>query len=212
MRVLVWTGGSTPFANLPAFVAHVKRTYPGITDRGVSQLVKKALDHYDPGVRGRIVTLFGADIMTADLERIPAWPYLSDDQRRRLREHPHDTGERVNEDDPKLSQLELARTLNRASVNRSALISPPGLSQTYVWSDATHWQQEMSDTDAALILSIRGTGRLFRDFEAGGAYAPVRSYDVYPVIARHAGNAADLQDYINDRTRVPHWQGADTKR
>lgn len=210
-RVLVWSGGTNPFANLPAFVAHVKTKYPGISDKGLSQIVKRSLDLYDPGHSRKVVHLFGADILTADLESIPAWPYIAPGEQQRLRDHPHDRGERVDEDNVKVSQLELARSLNRQAVHRSALISPRGLQQTYVWSTATNWQQEVTDHDYDLILATPGQRRLFRDLEVSGPYAPIRSYDVYPVVSRHAGNAGTLNDFIKDRTRTPQWAGTDLK-
>jgi len=178
----------SPFHDLPGFVANVRKANPGITDLGVNQAVKRALDGYNPRHSGRIVHLYGSDIMTAQLDSIPAWPMIGDDEKLRLLEHPVDGGEVI----PPEAEGQVRRMLQeelagkgkdfRRFVNRSVLISPPSLRQTYVWRLSNGWMQEVLDADYDLILSTPFNRRLFRDPDIHGIYQDLRSYDAPGIV------------------------------
>src|SRR5690606_23529615 len=122
-----------PFHDLPATVDKIRNAYPGITDKGVNQAIKRMLAGYNPRTPGRIVHLFGRDILTDDLETIAAWQWVGDGEKRRVQEHPIAGGEMIPDDVTgvlrKMRQEELAGRGReaRAYINRSVLISPPGL-------------------------------------------------------------------------------------
>jgi len=201
----------SPFHDINGFVANIRAAHPGISDKGVDQSIKRALDGYNPRHSGRVVHLFGADIMAATVEDIPAWPYITAGEQQRILDHPMETGERVDDHDGKVSQLELANRLNRESVNRSVLISPRGLQQTYVWRLTTNWIQDVTNDDYNLILSEQGNRRLFRDPEIHGPYVDVRSYANPPVLSRMVtADQRDIDAFMRERTHRPSWSGVDT--
>ena len=208
----------SPFHNIHATVRSIRARFPGITDHGVNQAVKRMLGGYNPRHPGRHVALFGADIMTATLEDLPTWPYLPDGQRRRLMDHPVTGGLVLDDtleadDDPKrqaLAQMEMANRLDRHAVNRSVLISPRGLSQTYVWSLNSGWVQEVTDADYALILKHPFSRSRFRDPDLHGPYENVRSYDGPGVVTQqHIAPAKDADYILRQLKAAPTWQGTD---
>lgn len=206
-----------PFHNLERTIESIKAAYPGITPLGVDQAIKRMLDGYKPRTPGRIVHLYGADIMTADLETIPAWPWMGDGEKRRILDHPITGGETIPDDLTgalrKMRQEELAGRGReaRALINRSVLISPPGLRQSYVWRLTNGWVQEVQDTDYDLILSTPANRRLFRDPDIHGPYQDVRSYaDPGIVRGQHVATSAKEAGYLlGQMKRTPNWQGID---
>lgn len=203
----------SPFHDIEGTVAKLRAQYPGISDKGVNQAVKRMLTGYKARHKGRIVHLFGADIMTANLEGIPAWSWITPAERRRLMEHAIDTGERIPNDVEgpvrRMLQEELAGRLNRKAVNRSVLISPPGLQQTYVWRQSNGWVQEVTDHDYDLILSTPANRRQFRDPDIHGPYIPVRSYDAPGEVVTIARNLREVDYAMRHLTRAPQWSGVD---
>ena len=63
----------SPFHDIEATVAKLRASFPGISDDGVNQAVRRMVYGYKARHNGRVIHLFGADIMTADLTTIPAW-------------------------------------------------------------------------------------------------------------------------------------------
>lgn len=208
-RNLTYHGRKHAFENLASFVAMVKARYPSITPEGINQIVARNVASREARSPSRMVQLLGADIMTADLTTIPAWPFLGPQTQRDIASYPHDTGERVDELDAK-SQVRLVTGLVKEKINRSALISPRGLQQTYVWSDATQWTQEVTDADYDLILRQRSLAAVLRDPErAGGVYVEIRPYDV-PVTTVHPFNdMMEASRFHDDMTSSPHFAGID---
>ena len=200
----------SPFHDIEGFVGRVRAAHTGITDAGVNHVVKRSLDGYNPRHSGRVVHLYGADIMTADLSSIPAWDLITPEEQRRIAEHPMDTGERIDPENVKVSQLELARRLDRRNVNRSVLISPRGLSRSYVWRLSSAWVQEVTDDDYALILSVQGNTRIFRDPDIHGPYTDARSYDAPPTATYITKDQGDVDALMRELTRRPQWSGANT--
>jgi hypothetical protein len=203
----------SPFHDIEGTVAKIRAQHPGITDMGVNQAIKRMLTGYKPRHKGRIVHLFGADILTADLTTIAAWPVMGDWEKRRLSLYPIDTGDRIPDDIEgparRAMQEALATRGDIRNVNRSVLISPPGLSRTYVWRQSNGWMQEVSDDDYALILSTPANRRTFRDPDIYGAYVPVRSYDAPGNVVATARNLRDADYLIRQTQRRPSWSGAD---
>lgn len=204
----------SPFHDIEATVTKIRQANPGITDMGVNQAVKRMLTGYKSRHKGRVIHLFGADIMAADLTTIPAWQWVTPGEQRRVMQYPVDTGERVpnDVDGPvrRMVQEELRGRLNSRAVNRSVLISPPGLQQTYVWRHSNGWIQEVTDDDYALILSTPTNRRLFRDPDIHGAYVPVRSYEAPGEVITVARNLNEVDYAMRQLKSTPHWQGADT--
>lgn len=204
----------SPFHDIEGTVAKIRQANPGITDMGVNQAVKRMLTGYKSRHKGRIFHLFGADIMTADLTTIAAWPMIGEYERRRVSAHPIDAGARIPDDIEgparRAMQEALVSRHDYHNVNRSSLISPPGLSQTYVWRLANDWMQEVADADYALILSTPANRRLFRDPDIYGPYNVVRSYYNGEAQGRQiARNLRDADYLIRQTQRRPSWQGAD---
>jgi len=157
-RNLTYFGRKHAFENLASFVAMVKTRYPSITPEGINQIVARNVANREARSPARMVQLLGGDIMTADLATIPAWPFLGPQTQRDIASYPHATGERVDELDAK-SQVRLVTGLVKEKINRSALISPRGLQQTYVWSDATQWTQRRLRPDPAAAVARGGVAR-----------------------------------------------------
>lgn len=211
MPTLQYTGGGSPFEDIKAFEAKVRKQFPGISDYGVQRAIKRAVARKDPLVKGRFVALFGRDIMTDAIEGIPAWSHLPQSMQRRILAHPTSTGERVTEgEDAKITQLELAGRLDHHSVNRSALISPRGLEQTYVWCMATNWLQEVTPNDYDLIIRQFDLRRLFRDPDRHGLYQDVRSYNEGIVTDTYmARDASDVRQLVRQHSRQQQFGGVD---
>lgn len=213
MPRLSYHGGKNPFVDIHAFTAHAKATYPGITQDGINHLVKLSLDNLRERQRNRVYTLFGADIMCEHPEDLAIWPHLPRSHKERVLAHPLVGGTRVEEyEDHRVAQMELALRLDRRAVNRSVLISPRGLEYTYVWRQSLSWEQEVSQKDYDLLMSVAPVRRLLKDPEIVGPYQPVRSYEA-PVIERHvARDGGDVQALQRQYRRVPTFTGADLKK
>lgn len=210
-RRLEYHGRKHAFENLASFVAMVKARYPSITPEGINQIVARNVANREARSPARMVQLLGADIMTSDLTTIPAWPFLGPQTQRDIATYPHDTGERVDELDAR-SQVRLVTGLVREKINRSALISPRGLQQTYVWSDATHWTQEVTDADYDLIMRQRSLAAVLREPDLVGPYVEIRPYDV-PVTAVHAfDDMMEASRFHDDMQRHPQFAGVDIKK
>jgi hypothetical protein len=215
-RLLEYTGGFNPWAGkgIEHFVSEIRRRFPNMTDTGLSELAKRMLGEYDPRTHTRTVMLFGRDIMTADVESIPAWDMLAPSAKTRIKEHPHDTGEVPSSGVNEVFKAELLNRLDRRSVNRSVLIEPDDLDQTYVWrkATATPWVQEVTDGDYFRILRHPSLGPKFQDPDVKGAYVEVTSYTHMQVGERHEARtfqeAAAIQRHYR---RQPHYSGVDIK-
>jgi hypothetical protein len=216
----------SPFHDIEGTVRRIRDRFPGISDLGVNQAVARMLDSgtdrgYKPRTKGRYVYLFGADIMSAQIDQIPAWPLMSDGVRERLLDHPVEGGITLEDrleanDDPQqteLIQAGLANHQHRAGVNRSVLISPRGLSQTYVWCHENQWIQEVTDADADLILSARGASQKFRDIAIHGPYEDVRSYEGPNIVRERIEAPARDAEYVMRQLKAAQtWQGADLSK
>lgn len=212
MPRLEYTGGVNPHRDLPSFVKKVKTQFPTISERGISQLAKKALDLYDARTGVRSVSVYGEDILTEHPETIPAWPFLEDHEQRRILAHPIASGERLGAGTDKISRLEMANRLDHGSIHRSALVSLAGLEQTYVWRMRTLWVQEVTPNDYALLLAHPQMRRKLQDPDIHGPVLDVRAYD-WHVTDRHiAHDMADVRALQRHFSRTPQFAGSDIRK
>lgn len=211
-RRLEYTGGIHPFAGpgIGFFAEQIRKRQPGITDRGVNEVVMRMVAQYDPRTKNRSVALLGDDIMTADPASLPVWDLLAPKIQRRILAHPFDTGERIDPLAERAIEMERMETLPRHAVNRSFLIWPP-LKQTYCWrkNSPTPWTQEVRDDDYIVIMNDPIHRRNFQDPDLKGPYQDVRAYD-YANLAkeRHiAHDMADVEALKRQYSRTHHTQG-----
>lgn len=212
MPILVYSGGKNPFLNLESFVTHVKKRYPTISQGGINQLVKMEVGKLRPRMPNLYCHLYGRDIMTEDIEDLAIWPYLPPGDQKRLLAHPIVGGMTFDKsDDPMGERMRLIQTLDRASVNRSALISLDGLENSYVWCNRNNWRQEVTEEDKRLILSSPGR-HLFHDEETLGPYIDVRTYsNLKATESFTARDASDVRALQRQFTRKQSWSGSDLK-
>jgi hypothetical protein len=211
MKTIEYTGGENPFADIAGFVGRVKAQHPGISDHGVNVTVAQILGLRMERHAKRVVTLFGADIMTEQLEDIASWSLLEWQHRARIASYPLHGGDMADEANYAESQKQLVLRLDTENINRSVLISPRGLGNTYVWCAANDWRHEVTDADYALILATPARRFYFRDPDIHGPFVETRAYMGNPVLSRHQGSLGEFSAFIDDRTRKPQWQGASLK-
>lgn len=212
MPVLEYTGGKNPFQDIDSFVEHVRKMRPGISDHGVNVAVKRQLARMIQRQDQLVFYLMGEDILSDHPEGLRAWPYLLPRDQARLMEHPVDRGDRLPPGASKAQRLGMIARPDRRNVHRSALISIPSLANTYVWSKATDWQQDVTGSDREIIMAQPGSARFFIDVDRDGRFVPVRSYS--NLVATETFTARDAGDYaalLRQHRRAPHWQGADMK-
>lgn len=183
VRTLEYVGEMSPFRDAAAFVAAVKRQRPGISQRGIDEVVSRVLLTRKPRINGHVVHLWGADILTDDLANIPAAQWAE--------------------------PSELAQIGALPIRDRVGLIDPrdPGLSRSYVWRWENDWIQQVTAADVEVI---RGSDARawFRDpHRADGPYRDARSFD-FPVTERETfANGAEFRDFMRDQERIPQWSG-----
>lgn len=202
MRIVIgYTGGYHPDRDRAGFVAALKARRPGITDYEIRYAHKEAVARFDQMHKKRQITLFGRDILTNDPTTIRSWELLPPSQQRRIMDHPIDRGDMVDPEDPKFSQLELARRLNRNSVHRSALISPEGLEETYCWRYQNDFQQDVTEHDFLLIRSFPAFKGMFQRIDTRGPVQKIQSYDMVPKERHVARDASDVQALLKEYER-----------
>jgi hypothetical protein len=224
----------SPFQNIHGTAANLRANHPGISDHGVNQAVKRMLmgsrltrldnnttqqvhPGYKPRTKWRVVHLFGADIMTADLTQIPAWNWIAPGEKGRLVMHPITSGVTIPDDltgkDRRDAQEILAKQYPPSGINRSVLIGLPGLQQTYVWRIENGWMQEVTDHDYDLITSTPSNLQMFSNPDINGEYVPARSYAAPGQVigtTKKGGNPKQDIDYLmRHMSSTPHWQGVD---
>lgn len=211
MPTLIYSGGKNPFLNLQSFIAHVKKCYPTITDRGIAQLVKLEVGKLRPRLPKVVCHLYGEDIMTEDLEGLPIWNLLPPGEKRRLTQHPIVGGASFPEDGDAFQRAKLVQTIDRSAVNRSALISIRGLSQSYIWCRQNGWRQEVTEEDKRLILTSRARN-VFHDEDELGPFVDVRTYgNVNVTESFTARDGSDVKALQRQLTRNKSWSGTDLK-
>ncbi len=193
-RRIQFSGGPNPWTDIEKFIAKLRKAKVGISDLGIQQMVKRATGLHDPLTSNRVIILLGADIMSENVQLEPWWPDLPFSQANRLLSHPISGGAMVDNEDAKASQLSLLSRQDYGSINRSALVSPRGLTRTYIFMHRDGFIQDVEDRDADLILSFPTTKRLFQDVGLVGVYEEVSSYQHIQVReTHHAGNLDDAK-------------------
>lgn len=212
MPRLEWSGGPNPHRDIASFLNKAKAEYTGISDMGLRQLVKRITGNIEARIPMRVVAVFGEDILTENPENIRAWMWLEQEQRDRILAHPVNSGERVGEGDARVSRLEMANRLDHAAVHRSAIVSIPGLEQTYVWRLANRWTQEVSQKDYDLLTTHPEMKRKLQDPDRFGPVKDVRAFDA-PVVASYtARNPGDVRALQRQFSSVPQYAGVDLKK
>lgn len=221
MVTIQYTGGMSPFGNgyedpataIGHFADRVRAAKPGITDIGLSIVVKRALTLMKPRSPGRIVPILGRDILSEDVERADFWPLLGERTQRTILSFPIQGGQKITGDMSATQRKALMSTGDPGSVNRSVLVTRYGdreLSRTYVWSHRTQWEQEVDDADWELLLEYPQMRYLLLRTDDGALWRPVRAYSHIPAIERHVARdnkeAAALRQYFR---RTHHHQGVD---
>ena len=182
MITLEYLGKDTARRDWKRLLASLRQTYPNVSETGIHEIAKAEFVRVAPRHDKLVQALFGRDIYAEDLTTIPAWPFLSTFHRQWIT-------------DP--------ATVGRT---REALLDPPGLSQTYVWSAANGWVQDVTDEDAAIIRASPAK-TWFRDANRFGPYSPARAWDL-PVVSRETFNdAEEARRYEQEQKRKHLWTG-----
>jgi len=183
---LEYIGEDHPFRDIAAFVAAIKRRAPRISQAGVDQKVAEALLKRTPRTPGIVKILFGTDILTDDLESLPAWEWLTPVFRAEIGNCP------MNER------------------NRYIYATIDGmipLANSYVWRVENNWMQEVTEADVAVIRRSEARGWFRNPHRANGPHQDPRSYDL-PVMSQETfRNPAEFTDFLRDQERIPHWSG-----
>lgn len=219
MTRVIYTGGVSPFGDgtmppgdaIRAFVAEVRRRMPSITDHGVNVLVKRACGLVHPRTRNRVVAILGRDILTERPEDMWYWWLLPETTRQAILAHPVVGGSSIRTAEQLGDKLKLMTAMDRSSVNRDVLVVTHRgrqLGRTYVWSQATDWEQDMDPGDVDILLSFRDMGRLFVRADNWSGGLPARAYSHIPVLETHvARTTADISALGRQFSRTHHHQG-----
>ena len=214
MPTLEFVGSFHPFdetrGGIDAFISAVRKQAPGISNAGINAIVKQTMDNREyKRVPGWIVHRFGLDIMTADPTHLPAWRWMYPGWRDRVLKMPV-AGGAVLDGDAANVQRHVFSTLQPEHYNRASLISPAGLSTTYVWRAENDWLQEVTDADAAVLRAAKDA--VFRDPSRFGRWVEPRAWigQVAPTETYRFSQMDDIEAFDRDRTRTPHWAGVAT--
>jgi len=182
-RTLEYVGRKNPHDNLSEYLRRLTKFAPQIrTKEQRDRLIMRATVNRAQRFKGRVVVLFGRDILSEDLHSIERWKRIPVNIRQRIASMPIAERERV--------------------------ISIPGLEHTYVWEWASNWQAEVTEDDYTLIMSQRDC--LFRDPNRFGLYVPKRAYGHIPVAERITTNSlAEGKRILAERRPKNYVQGFD---
>ena len=171
-----------------AYLAQLRRRYPNVSEAGIQAMALRGLELRPPRLEGRVKALFGRDVLSADPTTLPAWPALTATQRQTILH-------------PEWFQHELK------GIGREALLDPPGLSRTYVWSAAAGWVQEVEAADAAIILASKIRGH-FQNVDEAGLFVPQRAWDLPVLETFTTSSVAELKAWERDQQGRRLWSGA----
>jgi hypothetical protein len=182
-RTLEYVGRPNPHEDMTGFLRRLKRFAPQIRTKAQrDQIVMRATVNRAQRFRGRMIVLFGRDIVSGDLGSIPAWHRI-----------------------PASVTSNIARM---TAEQRLQSISLPGLEETYLWEWGNNWLQDVSEADYGLITSQPGC--LFRDPDVSGLYVPKRAYNDYRFTERlHATSLAEGERILAERRPKHYVHGAD---
>lgn len=207
--VLEFLGYPGPWRDVEKFRNAVKAANPGLTDSQIMDLVhrenaKKRWRHKE-----WVFQMFGADILSGDLQSMDAWPYLQDRWKRDLPKFPVEGGEVIRHTDDDAVNLQFAiRTKGEQRVNRRSLMVPDGLSKTYVWCIANNWIQEVSDADAAILRAHPLLKLMFRNPNFANGPMQIQDYRRQSTGERYQFDSIDeAQAFERGMSSRPQWNG-----
>lgn len=210
MRVLEYMGDPGPWRGIEKFVAAVKAASPHLDDAGIMAVVHRENARKRPRHNRQRFHVFGADILSDDLQSMEAWPYLHPIWKRDLPMYPLEGGRHIrttDEDAPAHLQSAIA-SHGAHQVNRRTLLVPEGLSKTYVWCEANNWMQEVADADVAIIRNTRILNLMFRDPNLAEGPMQIQGYQRQPTGEVYRFNTAqEAQAFERDMTSRPQWNG-----
>jgi hypothetical protein len=210
---VVYNGGPHPDRDLQKFRDACIKKFPNATEIDLGVLYRRAILQHDTPWRDRIVCLLGEDIMTADVEAHHLWPYMGRMTQRRILAYPFDSGSVITGDsvsERASSRMSLLQHGLAATVNRSVLISPKGMKESYVFSRRTQWTQEVREDDWGLICQHPNFRKRFQVFETAGPLVVYQAYRGHVRERHEARTNDDIRHLLNEQTSRPHFKGVDT--
>lgn len=210
VRTLEFMGQPGPWRDIKKFVAAVKAASPHLDDAQIMAVVHRENARKRPRHTRQRFHVFGADILSNDLQSMDAWPYLHDIWKRDLPMYPLEGGRHIrstDEDAPVHLQTAIA-SHSAHQVNRRTLLVPEGLSKTYVWCQANNWMQDVADADVVILRNTPILNLMFRDPSLASGPLQIQGYQRLSTGEKYQFNSADeAQAFERDMTSRPQWKG-----
>ena len=188
MRTVLYTGQESIWSDIRKFVATVKAKHHRInSELKMRQLVTRVTTEQAKTVRTSYLHIFipGPDILSDDIEQIPAWNGLS-----------------------AVKQQEL----NNATLpQKQAMIRLPGLTRSYAWSERNQWAQQMEEGDYQIIMATPARQVLWDPDEQGPWTPQPRAFDdpeLFPFETLHAHSHKEAELILQERKRRNYVPGA----
>lgn len=208
---LEYLGAPGPWRNIEKFVAAVKAASPHLDDTQIMAVVHRENARKRPRHNRRVFHMFGADILSDDLQSMDAWPYLHHTWKRDLPLYPIQGGKHIrstDDDAPVILQTAIA-SHGIHHVNRRTLLVPAGLSKTYVWCQANNWMQEVADADVAIIRDTPVVKYMFRDPNIADGPLRIENYRREPIPGEiyRFSSVEDANAFERSMTSRQQWNG-----
>jgi hypothetical protein len=204
---LEFVGQPGPHRDIEAFVAAVKRARPDYSDKQVVETVRRGNATYKPRHRGSHWQLFGRDILTDDLQSLPAWPYIDAWWQKHLPLFPVNGGEMIAGETAAMTLQAAIDGYGVHRINRRSLLIPAGLSQSYVWTRANAWVQDVADADVAILRATPMINQCFRSAEQASGPVTARTYEFAEGERHRFRSFDDLEAFRKDDERKTQWTG-----
>lgn len=210
MPQVQYTGRRNPAHDPEGFIRKLKKHYPGISDFDIRTFYTRAVMLAQPPAGSR--ALFGADILSENVESLPWWKTLAPTYQRMILSHPVDKGIITSGIEDVNRALRVGGQ-SRDGISRRSLISVPGLENTYIWCKMNSWIQEVTTHDLNIIRSRReGPMRDFnlsiRVIDEYGPSGYVRPFGNAHVRERLvARTVQDISDIFQDQSRKDLYGG-----
>lgn len=180
MKRLYFQGKDIARRHHMAFLDDIRAQFPNVSETGIQEIAKVELARVQPRHDRYVQALFGRDILTEHPESIAAWSYLTPMQKRMV------------------TQTPLAE--------RSSMVDPDGLSQTYVWRKKNGWTQEVNDWDVEIIRNSPARS-WFVDRDVHGEVRPARAWDLPVIETTSFRDAAEAKRFEQSLNRKKSWSG-----
>lgn len=165
---LEFIGQPGPWRDLERFVEAVRFKRPSISEWDLMTIVHETNARLRPRNARQQLILFGMDIMSDALADIEGWRFIDSTWKNLVPLFPLYTGELISEQDG-AKLMSAISTRSFSLINRASLVTPPGLSRTYVWTRENEFIQDVVDQDVDRIRTNPRLRSLFRpvDFADG---------------------------------------------